>query len=256
MDKVRSEQVRQLANRIAAQYAENGHVEAVVMGGSQTTGEAGVASDIDLYVYSREEIALELRTRVAESDSLHSEVGNQFWEPGDEWVDRETGIRVDVMFRRIDWIEDQMRAVLERHQASVGYSTCFWHNVLTAVVLFDRNQWFEKLQQSVNREFPEPLRKNIIAKNHPILRESMSSYRAQITSAVKRQDIVSLNHRVAALLAGYFDILFALNRILHPGEKRLLDYVEKRCTVYPLDMRKQVTQLLYARPEQAVDCGE
>jgi hypothetical protein len=29
---------------------------------------------------------------------------------------------------------------------------------------------------------------------------------------------VSLNHRTAALLASYFDVLFALNRVHHPGD--------------------------------------
>lgn len=52
----------------------------------------------------------------------------------------------------------------------------------------------------------------------------LSGYFEQIQAAISRDDIVSVNHRVAAFLASYYDILFAVNRRYHPGEKRLLQY--------------------------------
>jgi hypothetical protein len=38
---------------------------------------------------------------------------------------------------------------------------------------------------------------------------------------------VSINHRVAAWLASYFDIIFAVNDRFHPGEKRLVSRMAK-----------------------------
>jgi hypothetical protein len=38
-----------------------------------------------------------------------------------------------------------------------------------------------------------------------------SCYLEQIKAAIVRQDPVSLNHRIAAWLSSYFDILFATN---------------------------------------------
>jgi hypothetical protein len=47
----------------------------------------------------------------------------------------------------------------------------------------------------------------------------------QIAAAIRRNDTVSINHRVAAWLASYFDIIFAVNSRFHPGEKRLLSQI-------------------------------
>ena len=82
-----------------------------------------------------------------------------------------------------------------------------------------------------------------MAKNYPILRQNASSYRYQLERAVARNDWVSINHRVAALLASYFDILFAVNRLPHPGEKRLVEIVLKQCEKIPEGMRQQLNDL-------------
>jgi hypothetical protein len=37
--------------------------------------------------------------------------------------------------------------------------------------------------------------------------------------------LINLNHRTTAWIASYADILFAVNRRYHPGEKRLLTYM-------------------------------
>jgi len=177
-------------------------------------------------------------------------VGNDFWEPGDEWIDSQTGRHVDIMYRTPFWIEEQLERVLVRHEASIGYSTCFWHNVLHSTPLFDRSGWYRDLQSAAARPYPWPLQRAIIARNHPILRQTLSSYLAQIERAVRRGDSVSVQHRVTALLASYFDILFAVNELPHPGEKRLLQFAATRCARTPREMETQVNALLEtaARP--------
>ena len=150
------------------------------------------------------------------------EIDNRYWEPGDEWIDAATGARIDVMYRSPAWIEDRLDCVLLRHEASIGYSTCFWYNVLHSEALFDRRGWYAGLQARARTPYPDPLRRAIIARNHPLLRRNQSSYRTQIALALARDDRVSVQHRVTALLASYFDVWFALERLPHPGEKRLL----------------------------------
>lgn len=238
-----------LAQRIADEYGALPAVEAVAIAGSQTTGLADAGSDIDLYVYSREPLPLATRRTIATGAASRAEVDNQFWEPGDEWVDAATGIHVDGMFRSPAWIEEQLERVLRRCEAWVGYTTCFWYNVLTSRALYDPHSWFAALQIQAQQPYPEPLRRAIVAKNHPILWQTLSSYRYQLDRAVVHDDPVSINHRVAALLASYFDILFAVNRLPHPGEKRLLAIAEARCPRRPAELRTQVTALLRASGE-------
>ena len=232
-----------VARRVAAAFASLPQVEAVVLAGSRSSAFADPASDVDLYIYVTEDIPLEVRAKVA-AGSPRAEVGNATWEPGDEWIDAETGRSVDVMYRHARWIGEQLDRVLVRHEASVGYSTCFWYNVLHSRVLFDRAGWFEALQRRTRQGYPEKLRGAIIAKNYPLLRHSQSSYLHQLELAVSRKDMVSVNHRVAALLASYFDVLFALNKLPHPGEKRLIRYATESCSKLPAEMEREVTELL------------
>jgi hypothetical protein len=88
----------------------------------------------------------------------------------------------------------------------------------------------------------------IFAKNHPLLRRNRSSYFHQLERAVARADAVSVNHRVATLLASYFDVLFAVNRVPHPGEKRLVAIAAAACGRTPPGFAAAVPSLIAAIP--------
>ncbi len=55
---------------------------------------------------------------------------------------------------------------------------------------------------------------------------------------------MSVNHRLAGLLASYFDVLFAVNRVPHPGEKRLVEAATAICPRLPEDMAADVSEIL------------
>lgn len=241
------------AQALAREYAAMHAVEAVALGGSRTGPFASETSDYDFYVYATGPVALAAREEIARRRSHDPETGNHFWEPGDEWTER-GGERVDVMFRETRWIEEQMVRVLDHSEASIGYSTALWFNVKTSTCLLDRSGWFTRLQAKANQPYPEELRRNIIAKNHPILRSTQSSYLHQIEQALERRDPVSVNHRITAVLESFFDILFALNWQPHPGEKRLLAWAAELCPTRPKRMEKLVPEIVSSagRPEQTV----
>lgn len=171
-------------------------VTAVSLAGSRAASSNDPDSDFDLYVYATAQVPVEFRRSLAGPDA---EIDNRFWEPGDEWVDADSGAHLDVMYRSPSCIEDQLDRVLVRHEASIGYSTCFWYNVLHSEALYDPHGWYRQLQERARVPYPEALQRAIVAKNWPILRKNQSSYRRQIELALARQP--------------------------HPGEKRLLQHL-------------------------------
>lgn len=237
---------QQFLKEIAAEFSALPEVTAVAFAGSRTGELSDGSSDIDLCVYAETEPPEAWRTRLARKYGNRASIGNRFWETGDEWIASHSGTVIDIMYRSPAWIAEQLDRVWLRHQASVGYSTCFVYNVLHSQQLYDRDGWFASLQAKVAQPYPEALRRAIVAKNHPLLRGLHSCYVHQITLALDRHDRVSVNHRVAALLASYFDILFAVNRFPHPGEKRLVAYVLAKCPKHPPEIRMQIDELLSA----------
>lgn len=207
---------------LAQRFAEFAQVAAVVLAGSRGGGTSDPNSDFDIYVYTSANLPVEFRRSLLGDGA---EIDNRFWEPGDEAIDLGAGLKLDIMYRSPKWMEDQLDRVLVRHEASIGYTTCFWFNVLHSELLFDRKGWFRQLQGRANIPYPNELRGAVVAKNWPILRRNQSSYRRQIELALRREDAVSVQHRVTALLASFFDVWFALERQPHPGEKRLLTHL-------------------------------
>jgi len=126
----------------------------------------------------------------------------------------------------------------------MGYSTCYWNTVINSQILFDRRGWFADLQSKVNQPYPEQLKNAILAKNHPVLRGVIPSYYGQIKKAIERRDLIGINHRLAALFASYFDVLFALNEVMNPGEKKLLKIAAEVCPNVPENLQKQMEDIL------------
>jgi len=236
----------QLAETLTAEFQCIPCVQAVALGGSQTGGGTlDQHSDIDLYIYTNDTVPLSARQAIVDKlGTSRADLNLTFWDLGDEWYDLDTGIEVDIIYWDQNWITEQIDRVVINHQASMGYTTCFWRTILNSNVLYDPHGWFVILQQKCDRPFPEALKRAIIAKNHPVLRGVIPSYRGQITKALDRGDAISVNHRIAAFFASYFDVLFALNEVLNPGEKKLMPFTLANCPKLPSDFQPQVETVL------------
>lgn len=245
--------IENILKEIAQQYSKLDCVYAVVQSGSRTSGQGDEFSDYDIYVYTDKEIPVEFRTELAKHYSDDYEINNQYFETGDEWnLKPEYSVGgLDFMFRCPNWINDCIENVYNKHYASNGYTTCFLHNVATSKILYDRNGWFLNLQNKITGSYPKELRNNIIKRNMMLLKDKKSaSYFDQIKLAVKRNDPVSVNHRITAFLASYFDVLFAANAIYHPGEKRMIKYAKAHCKNLPEHFEEDIVELFKTQDSQ------
>lgn len=236
--------INDMIMKISSVFSQLEEVEGVVLSGSLSTNTQDEHSDIDLYIYSVQEIPTSTRKKLLEPFSDYMEINNQYWETEDDGTLIEPNIGIDIIYRNYTLIENELMKTVVNFQAQVGYSTCFWSNYLHSKILYDRNGQLKKLQNRINVTFPKELKENILNKNYPLLRDSVTSYYFQIEKALKRKDYISVNHRVAALLASYFDILFAINEWPHPGEKKLIQTAQKACKYLPDKMEENIIMIL------------
>lgn len=230
----------ELINRLSAFV----QVEAIMLSGSAASGTADEHSDYDLYVYLNAPLAAGERVSALKGLFSCIEFNNTFWETEDDGVLLE-GRPIDILYRETGWISQLLADKLDRHLADTGYTTCFWANILASKILFDRKGWAHELIARCSVPYPEPLRRAVIAKNHPLLKQQIPAYYHQIEKALVRHDGVCVNHRIAAFVASFADIVFAINRVPHPGEKRLVMHME-RCALHPDGLGSDLDELFEA----------
>lgn len=219
-------------------------VEAIALGGSRAGENYDERSDYDVYLYITAPISEAVRRALLKDFCTYMEIGNHFWEYEDNCT-LNNGIDIDILYRDLDAFSGEVANVVEKGQARNGYTTCMWHNLLTCKVIFDRNGRLAAAKARFSVPYPEVLRNNILSQNWRLLRGSMPAYEEQIRKASKRGDLVSVNHRVSAFLESYFDLIFALNRQTHPGEKRLVSLCRQSCPILPENFSENLNLLFH-----------
>ncbi|MCR6515955.1 MAG: DUF4037 domain-containing protein [Clostridium chrysemydis] len=219
-------------------------VELIMLGGSKALNKEDALSDYDVYVYYSDYIEVEARREILKKYFKYVEVSNKFFEEEDDGI-LINGKEVELIYRDLNFLEDNFIDTFEKFESSFGYSTCMVHNILTSKVLYDKNDIIKGYREKYNF-YPKELKESIVLNNIKLLDNQMPSLSYQIIKAIKRGDIISINHRITEYLAIYFDILFSLNEEFHPGEKRLLPWIEK-FKIKPENSKELITNLLNAQ---------
>lgn len=231
-----------MTEQLFAELSMLNEVEAIALGGSRAGENYDESSDYDVYLYCTAPIPEQARRELLEKYCSYMEIGNHYWEYEDNCT-LNNGIDIDILYRNLDDFANGIAEVVEQFQAHNGYTTCMWHNLKTCKIIYDKQGRLEKVKKRFDVPYPEELRENIITQNMNLLNNAMPAYSHQIEKAVLRGDRVSVLHRTTAFLESYFDILFAVNRLTHPGEKRLVGLCKKNCSILPEHFEENLNRL-------------
>ncbi|MEN9935310.1 MAG: hypothetical protein RLZZ387_1889 [Chloroflexota bacterium] len=213
---------------IAAAVAAIPGVVAVSLGGSLATGMADEQSDVDLHVYWQEPLA-----PAAERHAILGQVADAGTSPREvtEWG-LEDHFYVDGRLVELVYVHlGDMRALVERAYSEglgdEGFATAQLFYVAEGVPLHDPEGALAALRGRL-AAYPEATRSRLLTTMPELLR----AYLRQLRKAQARRDLLFVQHRRYSVQMVYFNMLFALNRRYHPGEKRLLLHAE-RCPTKP-----------------------
>ena len=205
-------------------------VSGIAVGGSYAAKTSDINSDIDIYIFVKKDIPLEFRYNFIKNISSKYETGCEYFGRGDEFYYDKIKKQIDLMYFNINWFTSIVNDVWIKHIPSNGYTTAFLYTLKNLEIKYDETGYIKELKTLISSAYPENLKNNIIKRNLMLLCDKpFASYYDQIEKAVKRKDYTSINHRISAFLASYFDIIFAKNELLHPGEKRLTEYAKIFC---------------------------
>lgn len=231
-------------NEIINEFKQFPQVLTIVICGSRKAGTADIKSDIDIEVFVDNEIPKDERLKIVKYSSKY-EVGAEYFGPGDEFTTDKMKQQLDVMYADKKWMEGIVENVWRKHNPSNGYTTCFLFTLKNCETLYDKDGWLFNLKRQIDTPCPKELKENIIKRNLMLLKDKpFASYYEQIEKAIERQDFNSINHRIAAFMASYFDIVFANNELLHPGEKKLVEYAKEHCAILPENFEENINKIL------------
>lgn len=216
-------------------------IDAIVLGGSRGKGLGDHTSDYDIYIYSKKEIPVEKRKELLSPYMSLMEYNNQFFETEDDGI-LNNGVGIEFIYRNLDDFKQMMNRLFELH-INRGYSTCFLDNLLTSKIIFDRNNEYQALQDKYRFKDKTLIYQTVIKQNIPLLYGTQPNLYDQILKAVKRGDYVSINHRFTEYFSLFFDTLYAMNQVNHPGEKRMLEFA-LRLPKKPVNLKARIDFML------------
>lgn len=230
--------------QVVNEYKCIDEVLAVTLSRSGVNCDNKFFSDIDIDILIKDNIDFERRKKILSkfTDELYTGVGRTG--VYDRFFLRNSTTLIEISYISLDKLEKNLIDVVDKCIPNIGYTTYQWRNVINAYIAYDKDNIYKKLQEEYRRPFPEQLKVNIINENYWLLKGGVESYYKKIEDAIKINDIEKIKKNIKGFLESYFDIIFAINEIQHPGEKKILTYVLNNCSKIPEGINEQVNSLI------------
>lgn len=98
-----------LLKEFTKEVIKSNDIDAIVLSGSKTSLINDEMSDYDIYVYSKEKINIETRKNFAEKYASYCEIGNDYFEHGDEFIIDD--ICFDFMYRDLHFAQNEINYI-------------------------------------------------------------------------------------------------------------------------------------------------
>ncbi len=232
-----------MVQNIFNEFARFSQVRSMAVGGSRAVQRNDEYSDYDVYVYCTEPIPTEKRWEVLEKYCGSMVLDNHYREHEDVCM-MEDGTELNIIYRNLEEFLAHVAGAAERFKPLDGCTTSMWHSLMTGRIAYDKGGLLAAAKEKYNIPYPQELKNNIINYHMNLIKYGMPSFTAQIRKAVMRGDMVNINFTVQRFLASYFDIIFAMNEKLHPGEKRLVQVCVEECKILPANFEANIRMLL------------
>lgn len=204
--------------RVVAAIGDVPGIVGISLGGSGAAGFADESSDLDLHVYTRAPLA-DFQPR-AERLRAIADPGTEVREErrwGAEDHFRLGGQLVELIYVDLDDLRREIDQAYASGLDGEGFVTARLCYIAQGRLLYDPTGELAALRERL-AIYPEPTRQQILRSNPDLMRV----YLKQLRAAHRRGDLLFVQHRRYAVQMVFFNLLFALNRRYHPGEKRLL----------------------------------
>lgn len=225
------------------EFAKIPQVRSIAVGGSRAIKRNDEFSDYDVYVYATETIPIGQRRDILENYCSSIALDNHYREHEDVCI-MEDGTQLNIVYRELGEFLEGIVRVVEEYEPLDRCTTSMWHSLLTGRIAYDKGGLLAEAKETYALPYPQKLKDNIISHHMNLIKYGIPSFMAQMEKAMKRKDMVNINQCAQRFMDSYFDIMFALNEKLHPGEKRLLQICMEECKILPVNFELNIRLLL------------